>query len=316
MSNENSPQQSSFMRGLKAFLRALARILLVVILAILLALGIFYGLPWVYRQYVAPIRQDISLLQEGQAGQEQYNQQLSDRLDGLKERLESLEIQSDTSKQLASELKTSLQQLGIRLDESSEAIGALQTTPNPEILALSDSVKELGASIEEIEARLNDIDSFNSGIETEISRLDQRINQLNEVLSAADNPATQVLRELQIVKAMEHLTRSRLFLAQNNLGIAEADILASRTILVNLQATLTENQAIALEEVIERLDSALDNLPQSPVLAAEDLEIAWQLLTQGLPEGSILQATPGVQETATLGDNQEPTRTPTPTATP
>jgi hypothetical protein len=63
--------------------------------------------------------------------------------------------------------------------------------------------------------------------------------------------------------------------------------------------------------VIARLDLALGNLPAFPVVAVDDVDIAWQLLVNDLPEQP--------QETATLEPVAE-TPTPavdvTPTATP
>ena len=64
------------------------------------------------------------------------------------------------------------------------------------------------------------------------------------------------------------------------------------------------------ERMREILDLALENLPGSPILAAENLELAWQLLKNGLP-GS-LSTEESVTVTPVPGNDQvTPTITPT-----
>ena len=127
------------------------------------------------------------------------------------------------------------------------------------------------------------------------------------------------------MKAMEMLTRGRLYLVQNNLGLAQNEVQAARDVLAGLVAP--DYQQAALNAMIIRLDLALANLPGAPVLAAEDLEIAWQLLRAGLPsEGAAATAerpalsteavtplaTQASETTATPTDAPEATPTPTP----
>jgi hypothetical protein len=102
---------------------------------------------------------------------------------------------------------------------------------------------------------------------------------------------------------MELLTRSRLSLVENNAGEAEQDVRAARQLLAGLGGEVPEYQVEALSSIIARLDQALIDLPARPVLAADNLEIAWQLLRSGLPG----EPTPG--PTLTPGT---PTGTPTP----
>ena len=65
----------------------------------------------------------------------------------------------------------------------------------------------------------------------------------------------------QLVKAMELLTRARLVLVQNNLGLAQFDIQAGRKILANLQVEAPAHQTEQIARIVARLDAALDNLP-------------------------------------------------------
>jgi hypothetical protein len=88
-------------------------------------------------------------------------------------------------------------------------------------------------------------------------------------------------------------------------GLAKTDVQTARDLLAELQAE--KNDAV-LAQAIARLDLALGNLPDFPVVASGDLEIAWQILMSG----NVPPTPTPVPPTAT----PEPTLEVTPTATP
>ena len=89
--------------------------------------------------------------------------------------------------------------------------------------------------------------------------------------------------QLTITRALQLLSRSRLYLSQNNYGMAREDISAARILLFPLLETISQDQSDGLRVVINRLDMALSNLPGYPVIAVFDVDTAWQLLVDGLP---------------------------------
>jgi len=91
---------------------------------------------------------------------------------------------------------------------------------------------------------------------------------------------------------MELLSRARLFMYQSNFGLARQDVQIARDLLAEIQPDAPQPLARELEAVIQRLDMTLSNLPDFPVAASDDLDIAWQILLSGLP-----QATPTVSVT-------------------
>ena len=91
------------------------------------------------------------------------------------------------------------------------------------------------------------------------------------------------------------------------------------TLVAKIQPDAPRPLADELNAVVQRLDMALSNLPDFPVAASDDLDIAWQILLSGLP-----QATPTVIGTITpvgtlsvtpTGHATEVTFTPTPQGT-
>ncbi len=292
MSNESStPSPSASERvgqAILGFIRALVRILLVLVFAVLLGVGIYFGVPAVYRNYVQPVEKNIASLNDANARQEDVNDQLDQRLDGLQSRLGDLEQQNDTYKQTLDELQF---QLG-NLEAEIQSIGEQD---------VGTRLGEVEAALETAGADLVQMQRDLAVINETLADTNVEVNVLTSQMQADELPLQALRYELQMVKAMEYLTRSRLSLVENNLGVAEQDLIAARAVLARLQSEVSEDEADALGTVLTRLDNAMDNLPARPLLAAQELEGAWQLLRiravgeltpEPTPAGGAVRGTP------------------------
>jgi hypothetical protein len=86
---------------------------------------------------------------------------------------------------------------------------------------------------------------------------------------------------------------------------------ATRDLLLTLQSDISTEKNATLQEVITRLDLALDNLPTFPVIAVDDVDIAWQLLVNGLPDLPASTSLPdSVNETPIPTEEVTPTTAP------
>ncbi|MGZ9223396.1 MAG: hypothetical protein ACXW4Q_14920, partial [Anaerolineales bacterium] len=117
-------------------------------------------------------------------------------------------------------------------------------------------------------------------------------------------------RQVNLLKSMELLSRARLFMYQSNFGLAEQDVQIARDLLARVESDAPASLAGDLETVLLHLDFVLNNLPNFPVAASDDLDIAWHILLTGLPPtptsvagtpspGATLSSTPGGTLTAT-----------------
>jgi cell division protein FtsL len=185
-------------------------------------------------------------------------------------------------KQVEAELKS----LQAQLDET-----------NSQVNTLEQSVAALEKSIEAHSASLTKLDEIQSMLEEKIQ-------------TSQDETLLQLKHEVMFTRALDMLGRARLYLAQSNFGLAREDVKSARELLITLQ---TETDNMALDQAIERLDMALGNLPAFPVVAAGDLEIAWQILVSGETPAT---STPEPTVTSTVEPSQEVTPTTVPTATP
>jgi hypothetical protein len=231
----------------------LAILRLIITVAVIGGIGaiLYYGVPYLYQQYVRPVEQNTSQLSTLELRQSQNEIKLAD----LQTRLATLE--------------------------------AGQTTNNQ--------------SLTDINSRVVTLEN------ADIKR--------NESL-------VELTYQSDLLRAMELLSRSRLFLYQSNFGLARLDAQAARDVLAGMQATAPESKQPDLTEALFRLDLVLKNLPSFPVAASDDLNIAWQVLMSGYPvpvTGTPTAAqivtpiiTTTIEPTFTLTPESTATQTPTP----
>jgi cell division protein FtsB len=167
--------------------------------------------------------------------------------------------------------------------------------------------------ITDLQTRLATLESGQTTQSDSLTDLDSRV----QTLAGADIQRNESLIELtyqsDLLRAMELLSRARLFLYQSNFGLARSDVQAARDILAEMQATAPESKQKDLTEALFRLDLALQNLPDFPVAASDDLDIAWQILMDGYPVAPTATPTPipTLPPEATATPASESTATPT-----
>lgn len=193
--------------------------------------------------------------------------------------------------------------------------------------------KTFVAPVQQNTIKMNEIENQIFAVQTQQSELDSRlgvventiethsasIQKLEEIqatieseLQANNNSVLLELKhEVMLARAFDMLGRARLYLSQSNFGLAKEDVQSARDLLFELS---TETNDEVLNQVVARLDLALGNLPQFPVVASGDLEIAWQILISG-EASAIATSTPTPApfvETATPTPFDVPSVTPTP----
>ena len=155
------------------------------------------------------------------------------------------------------------------------------------------------------------VQTVEDGIAEHTKKLAALNEMQNTLLASNDTSLAKMGSQIKLLKAMELLSRARLFLYQSNFGLAKQDAQLARDILAGLQEAAPEGLTADLTEAIFRLDLVLKNLPDFPVAASDDLDLAWQVLVQGIPH-----PTPAPTESLTPIPMPDISATPAPTATP
>ena len=174
---------------------------------------------------------------------------------------------------------------------------------------------------------LNDLNDRMQEIETEIAARTESLAAIERLQSELEGQNQEVSAELErqitLLKSMELLSRARLSMYQSNFGLAKQDVQIARDLLATVQPDAPQKLATQLDAILLRLDLTLSNLPDFPVAASDDLDIAWQILLAGEAQPtptlvasptpvSTLSATPTgvVTSTPTLVVTVSPTATP------
>lgn len=172
-----------------------------------------------------------------------------------------------------------------------------------QVAALETQLAESNRRVEEIEVAIAAHTATLAKLEEMQAALEKQMKDGDERLSF------ELKQEITTTRALELLSRARLYLAQSNFGLARADVQSARDLLAGIQRDAPKYKPALMKQIVSRLDLALGNLPDFPVVAANDVEIAWQLLMSGQPANI-------TESTATPTPTQIPTETPTPGALP
>lgn len=229
--------------------RFLLRLIVVVLLGSVLGIGVYLGVPAIYREFIQPVQHHTRQLED-----------LSGEVERLQDDLVSLEM---SMKEIGALLEGSLA-------EQHEAISVLKA-----------ELEIQGASILNLEAGVSSITKVESrleGVEELIQRLGERVDGFEIDHSEADIPSEKLARQLQLIKAMEVITRARFWFLQDNLGKAAEDIENAMAVVEAVLGVAQESEMRILTTIYERLELALLTIELTPIAAADDLEIVWQLL--------------------------------------
>ena len=252
---EKTQKRSSFGSVLSAIFRWLVRLFLVVLIGAIVGAILYYVFINIYRQAIEPLQNNAARIAAVETSQAVSRQQRDTRLEQYGERLAVLEDERTLDMESLDGLQGDLQ-------------------------ALDKALKEQDSLLDEIEKLQEDLDNLEDMVTYEATQ----VMGLVATQQAEGAPINIVQQELKVVKAMQLLSRSRLYLIQNNYGSAKLDIENTQAILNELGEAVPAYQVETIQDWIARLDLAAENLPDNPALASDDMEIAWRLLVEGLPQ--------------------------------
>lgn len=228
-------------------LRFLLRLLIVLIFGAALGMGAYYGIPALYRDFIEPVQSN------------------SERIAALEEAVASVQVDFRVKH---SELTLDFAEIEGEVAQQREALSELEASKD----GLVFEVEELATTVEDNQkwlSRLEDLAEGHLALET-------RFSSLEESLDDDDVPYDRLEMQIQLLRVMELVTRARFWMIQGNLGEASDDLTMGKEILENIETEAFDDETLLL--IIERLDQILFEISLNPIIAADDLEIVWQLL--------------------------------------
>jgi hypothetical protein len=128
--------------------------------------------------------------------------------------------------------------------------------------------------IEVLEGQIDDLDE-------DLRETGERLVDLQEEMQDVGVPSEQLLRQLQLIRVMELVNRARTWLVQGNFGLAAQQIATGmESVEVLIEMAEEEGLKSDLMAISDHLSSAEERLRISPVVADNELEIAWRLLLE------------------------------------
>ncbi|GMR10468.1 MAG: hypothetical protein BMS9Abin28_1289 [Anaerolineae bacterium] len=225
------------------FFGILLRLAVVVVLGVALAAGAYFGAPRAYRGLVEPAQINTT------------------RINAIETELDL--ARSDTSS-LRDRTGDRLAELEASLAEQGESLATVQAQLEA---ALARSLEQNRAT-----------EILTDKIETLKGALGDLTDQVDAALGDLGQPEEVLRHELLINRAMLHLVRARLGLLENNAGLAAEEAGRARALLVEADP---EGEIENIQDAIVRIDLAREAMQTTPLVAGDDLEIAWKLLVGG-----------------------------------
>jgi archaellum component FlaC len=274
---ENSTFDDDSPSGLYRVMQVLLRLLVVVIVGVGLGAGAYFGVPALYREFIEPVQENTRRVTDLEA---------------------ALTLEQDQSRREAAQAGERLDALEAQLELIGDGLAGLQ-----------DEVENLQTITSDITQGLEDLQDLPDGVEgltAAMQVLTVRLESVESGLSGIEIPAQRIERQMELLRVMTLLTRARLWLVQDNLGLADEDVQMARDILATLVDEAVEEDSLQIQPIVERLDMALEDIRTSPVVAADELEIAWKLLVSasGAPEEEVLIDGEPIVEEGTEDESQ------------
>jgi septal ring factor EnvC (AmiA/AmiB activator) len=253
--NETQPTAdvwSRLWRTMGRLLGALLRVLFVIVVAVLLAAGVYYGAPWVYRRMIQPVQSGVAQLALLQGQVDENNAQWAKNFGEQQQRIASLESQlADQGERIAS-LEAGLS----RLDEA--------------LTAQQIALDELSSSVTVISGDYASLD--------EVDTLRAEFTALQEDITLADQVTAQIDAleyRIALMQVWQQVLKTHVYLSEGNAGNAGTTLELALTHLDRASALGPEGEQEATAAIQARLAQAASRLREQPIVAAQDLEVAW-----------------------------------------
>ena len=292
----NTPVSQSESAGwFNQLVRISIRLFFAFIIGLALGAGIYFGVNALFTKILQSIQANSQQIDSLETRLQLVEDQLVQRNSTLTSRLQVLEVSSDQQKANLDELQGRVDRMGTDQAElletaTSELNTILDEAVNDQASVLRD-IGNLNADLKSLRSEMNTLERDLDSLQAEVGSFEKTSTSSEERIQLMETEwinyvagFSSIETKLQLFKAIELFTRSRYHLVQNNLGLAQQDIMSAYEVLQKIEPDIPNYQAEAFGEILARVDSALKNLPQKPVAAADDVDSAWNLLLQGLPD--------------------------------
>ncbi|MGD2163589.1 MAG: hypothetical protein PVG04_10870, partial [Anaerolineales bacterium] len=214
-------------------LRWIFRMLVVILLGIALGAGLFYGARSFYRDAIEPLQTMDQRMLAIEASVSELNESIQDDKSTVMEEMADLRADLAEQAEEVASLSAQIARLELKMEEQTAALG-------------------------EITDLREELDQFKE----DLASSDDQLQALEEIIQADELPAERVQENLQLMRVMNLMTRARLWIEQDNYGLAGEDIEAALGIMQILSEGMIseEEEGNRLLDITDRLTLVLEVL--------------------------------------------------------
>lgn len=294
MSEKLKASDGSFSQQVGRFLRFLVRLTFVVVLGALIGVGLYYGVPHLYRSLVLPVREHSARIAalENRLGEQQ--ERISENHRVLQDRVAELETnlaQHHEEVAVQSQAQQALQEQNQQLDQR--------------ITEVQRALEGQEQGIAELESALGEVSSdLGERIGTVDDRLEEQIEDTEGRVGELETQGDAVMGRLTLLQTAQGLLKVRLLLLEENIGAAR-DTLGLAIARLDQARALMPAYAEDLEMVRERMVTLDDLIAERSFRVRPNLESLWNDLMD-------LAGPPPTQTEVAATQADSPLATPTP----
>ncbi|MCP4425224.1 MAG: hypothetical protein GY803_12075 [Chloroflexi bacterium] len=207
--------------------------------------------------------------------------QLQAEADNLTAQLAALQEQMTADLAYQSDLLAAMQEEVTVAADASVASVADTATLGDAFLALQNDINESNGRIDTLGGEIDGLSGEFDALRAETTQLETSLGQVAAAAleTVEAEPETEGLEQtLALFHVWEQISRARLHLAEDNVGLAADEVEQALRLMDLLVATSAEEDVEALEMVQTRLGLAFNSLPDDAETAVLDLENAWSQL--------------------------------------
>lgn len=275
------------------------------------------------RRDLEAVQRDVQALGVESSDRQREIEALKLEAEGVAGRLEDLEGQIAGELEQHQQLLTSLEARMSAAENNGDAALERIEVAASDGATMGSAIVALQSDLNESNSRIDALGGEIDGLRSENARIDGSVADLSQLTASALEAAADIdeMRQtLAIFHVWELVARARLRLLENNLGLAAADVERAFRAIDALVAAGLEGDDDTLNVIQTRLALSYNGLPDRPVVAALDLENAWDELGRMLTSRLLPELVFAEESEASVLTPEEvtpePTSAPAPTATP
>ena len=289
----SSTSGSPVLKAIGNFFKFLLRFLFVLVIGVLIGVGVYYGIPWLYRSLVQPVQQNTLKLAALEQRLDQEQSRLQNESHALQERIAALEVEVTKLKE----------QSAVQAQDFSGAKDRLQL--------LEDRITQAEA---DLKAQAQAVEKMRAALEDEIANLGEQSTTLAERADVLEGRTVLLLTAQDLLKVRLLLLEESPRAARETLALAAAHLAQAESLMPDQAERLTGLQAriAVLDGLVEQRSYRVG--PELESLWADVMDIV--LPGTSVPPLAVTPTSPEVTGTPTPFPTPTPYLTPTPTPAP